>query len=99
MLRLSTILAASLSLVGVAQAQSPQYHAIPATASTKASVIADGVMWRCGSEGCVATNATSRPAIVCAQAVRQVGKLTSFSVGTAAFDADALAKCNAKAKA
>ena len=99
MLRLATILAASLSLAGVAQAQSPMYRAVPTTAPAKATVIADGVMWRCGSEGCVATSATSRPAIVCAQAVRQVGKLTSFSVGTAPFDADALAKCNAKAKA
>ena len=99
MLRFATLLAASLTLTGVAQAQSPLYRAIPATAPTKASVIADGVMWRCGTEGCVATNATSRPAIVCVQAARQVGKLTSFSVGTAAFDADALAKCNTKAKA
>ena len=99
MLRFATLLAASLSLTGVVQAQAPLYHAVPTTASAKATVIADGVMWRCGSEGCVATNATSRPAIVCVQAARQVGKLTSFSVGTAPFDADALAKCNAKAKA
>ena len=99
MLRFATICVASLSLAGVAQAQSPMYRAVPAATPANASVIADGVMWRCGAEGCVATNATSRPAIVCAQAVRQVGKLTSFSVGAAPFDADALAKCNAKAKA
>jgi hypothetical protein len=56
-------------------------------------------MWRCGSDGCVTANATARPAIVCAQAVRKVGKLSSFVVGTVAFDEAALAKCNAKAKA
>jgi len=99
MLRFATVLAASLALAGAAQAQSPTFRAVPATAVEQASVIADGVLWRCGAEGCLATNANSRPAIVCAQAVRKVGKLESFSVGTQAFDAEALAKCNAKAKA
>ena len=99
MVRLATLIAASLALSGTAQAQSPTYRAVPVAAIVHTNVIADGVMWRCGSEGCLATNATSRPAIVCAQAVRKVGKLESFSVGTTAFDADALAKCNTKAKA
>lgn len=100
----SLVLATALTLsagaiIEPAQAQSPAYRAVPATAvAANDTVIADGVLWRCGSEGCVATNATSRPAIVCAQAARKVGKLTSFSVGTQAFDEAALAKCNAKAK-
>jgi hypothetical protein len=98
MVRIALILAAAMTLTGTAQAQSPTYRAVPATAIAQDSVIADGVMWRCGTAGCVATNATSRPAIVCAQAARQVGKLESFAVGAQAFDADALAKCNAKAK-
>jgi hypothetical protein len=98
MVRIATILAASLTLSGTAQAQSPTYRAVPASAVAQTNVIADGVMWRCGSEGCVATNATSRPAIVCAQAARQVGKLESFAVGTQTFDAESLAKCNTKAK-
>jgi hypothetical protein len=97
---LATALMFSLgTAIGPAQAQSPAYRAVPATAVASAdSVIADGVLWRCGAEGCVATNATSRPAIVCAQAARKVGKLASFSVGTQPFDEAALAKCNAKAK-
>ena len=97
---LATALTLSLgAAIEPAQAQSPAYRAVPATALASAdSVIAYGVLWRCGSEGCVATNATSRPAIVCAQAARKVGKLTSFSVGTQPFDEAALAKCNAKAK-
>lgn len=80
-------------------AQSPAYRAVPVTSANAATVIADGVLWRCGDAGCTATNATSRPAIVCAQAVRKVGKLASFTVGAIAFDEAALAKCNAKAKA
>jgi hypothetical protein len=97
---LATALAFSLgAAIEPAQAQLPAYRAVPATALASVdSVIADGVLWRCGAEGCVATNATSRPAIVCAQAARKVGKLTSFSVGSQAFDEAALAKCNAKAK-
>jgi hypothetical protein len=92
---------ASLALLSVApaMAQSPAYRAVPVTAAAADTVIADGVLWRCGDNGCTATNATSRPAIVCAQAVRKVGKLASFTVGTTAFDEAALAKCNAKAKA
>ncbi len=97
---LATALTLSLgAAIEPAQAQSPAYRAVPATAlASNDNVISDGVLWRCGSEGCVATNATSRPAIVCAQAARKVGKLTSFTVGTQPFDEAALAKCNAKAK-
>jgi hypothetical protein len=96
---LATALILSMGAAIDAQAQSPAYRAVPATVvAANDTVIADGVLWRCGSEGCVATNATSRPAIVCAQAARKVGKLTSFSVGTQPFDEAALAKCNAKAK-
>lgn len=98
MVRFATLLAASLAFAGAAQAQSPIYRAVPATAVSQATVVAGDVLWRCGSEGCVTTKATSRPAIVCAQAAREVGKLASFAVGTDVFDADALAKCNAKAK-
>lgn len=95
----ATALTVSLgAMIEPAHAQSPAYRAVPVATAPTASVIADGVMWRCGDTGCVATNASSRPAIVCAQAVRKVGKLSSFVVGTEAFDEAALAKCNAKAK-
>jgi uridine phosphorylase len=98
MVRFATLLVASMALVGTAQAQSPTYRAVPAATVSEANVIADGVMWRCGTDGCVTSKATSRPAIVCQQAARQVGKLESFAFGTESFDAAALAKCNAKAK-
>ncbi len=105
MVRIGTLIAATAltfslgAMIEPAHAQSPAYRAVPVTVASASNVIADGVLWRCGSNGCVATNATSRPAIVCAQAVRKVGKLSSFIVGTAPFDDAALAKCNAKAKA
>ena len=105
MVRIGTLIAATAltlslgSMIEPAHAQSPAYRAVPVAVAASDTVIADGVLWRCGDDGCLATNATSRPAIVCAQAARKVGKLSSFSVGTVAFDEAALAKCNAKAKA
>ena len=60
--------------------------------------VARETLWRCGTEGCTASSGTSRPEITCAHAVREVGKVTSFSFKGEAFDADALAKCNAKAR-
>lgn len=99
MVRFAVMLAASLAFAGTASAAAPTYRAVPAAAVAVETVIADGVLWRCGAQGCLATNATSRPAIVCAQAARKVGKLESFLVGTQPFDAEALAKCNTKAKA
>jgi hypothetical protein len=75
------------------------YRLVPATAVTAAStVIASETLWKCNDAGCTASKATSRPAIVCAQAAKEVGKLTSFTAKGVAFTADELAKCNEKAR-
>jgi hypothetical protein len=74
------------------------YRLVPVTAASAGNVIVNELLWKCGADGCTALNATSRPAIVCAQAARQLGKIESFSVKGTAFDADALVKCNARAK-
>ena len=42
--------------------------------------------------------APEREAILCQLVARDAGKLSAFSAGGQAFDADALAKCNAHAK-
>jgi hypothetical protein len=60
------------------------YRLVPATAVTAAST--------------VIASETSRPAIVCAQAAKEVGKLTSFTAKGVAFDEAQLAKCNEKAR-
>lgn len=75
----------------------PDYRLVPSEAQSGNKVARD-VLWRCGDAGCTASNATSRPEIVCAHAVRELGQLTSFSFRGEAFDADTLAKCNAKAR-
>jgi hypothetical protein len=92
--------ALTLGVSAPAAAQTPTYRAVPVTQLARAdSVIIGDTLWACGPEGCTTSKATARPAIVCEQAVKKVGKLTSFSAGTKDFDADALAKCNARAKA
>ncbi len=75
------------------------YRLVPATAVTAAStVVVNDTLWKCGEGGCLAANSTSRPAIVCAQAAKKVGKIESFSVRGEAFTAEELAKCNEKAR-
>ena len=54
--------------------------------------------WRLQNGTFVAAQAPERPAVLCELVVRQVGELTSFTVGGKAYDTDQLAKCNAKAK-
>lgn len=92
--------ALTLTFVTPAVASNPTYRAVPVAkiATADAMVIAD-TLWACSDAGCVTGKATARPAIVCEQAAKKVGKLESFSVGATAFDEAALAKCNAKAKA
>ena len=80
-------------------AAAPMYKLIPATAvASVKSVVVGETLWRCGPTGCVAAESNSRPAVVCAQAARKVGKIESFTASGAAFSADELAKCNEKAK-
>jgi hypothetical protein len=77
----------------------PAYRLVPVTAVTSAkSIVVNETLWRCTTDGCVAAQSTSRPSIVCAQAVRKVGKIESFTANGTAFSAEELAKCNKKAK-
>ena len=90
----------ALGLTAPAFAQAPTYRAVPVAPVAKAgNVIVGDTLWACSTDGCTTGKATSRPAIVCEQAAKKVGKLASFTVGTLSFDEAALAKCNGKAKA
>ncbi|MFM7029208.1 MAG: CC_3452 family protein [Chakrabartia sp.] len=80
-------------------ANGPAYRLVPATAFSAAnSVVARDVLWKCAGDACVATKATSRPEVVCAAAVREIGKVTAFSANGKDFSAEQLEKCNAKAR-
>ena len=94
----------SMTLIGTTAhsafaAPAAMYRLVPATALPAAkTVLVSETLWQCNTNGCTANQSTSRPSIVCAQAVRKVGKIESFFSNGTAFDSDQLAKCNAKAK-
>ncbi len=61
--------------------------------------VAGDSIWRCSGSNCVSTNRTAtRPALVCAALVREVGALRRFSVDGRAFAAEELQSCNARAR-
>lgn len=75
------------------------YSAKPAAVADTAKFVARDTIWRCGPDGCVsASKANSRAAFVCEALVKEVGAVTSFRAAGETFDAEALAKCNARAK-
>lgn len=97
----AAIAAAALALApsaGFAQTPRGYYTATPATAPTKASLVTRSVVWNCEAGTCAAKKSDSRDGIMCEVVVKELGKLNSFSAGGKEFDADALAKCNARAK-
>ena len=101
MIAVAAAAAATLALVpvsGFAQTTRGYYSATPVAAPAKASIVTRSTVWHCGEGVCTASKATSRDAIMCELMVREVGALQSFSANGAAFDADALAKCNARAR-
>ena len=90
---------ASLALLSSsALAAGPYYSAEPATASAQQRFMARDNVWRCGEAGCTSSRTSSRPEIVCALLVRQVGALRSFSVDGRAFAPQELEACNSRAR-
>jgi len=105
MTRILTVLAALFAstllfgaAAGHAQAPSGYYVATPAAQPTKTSLMTHETVWRLSDTAYVADKAPEREAILCQLVARDAGKLSGFSAGGQAFDADALAKCNAHAK-
>ncbi|MBY8828287.1 CC_3452 family protein [Hephaestia mangrovi] len=93
------VAAAAMVSPAAAQARAAGYYtAIPAAAPSEASYVTRNTLWSCNGGTCVAQKAADRPQFVCERIAKSVGKLDSFSAGGEALDADALAKCNAKAK-
>ncbi|HMT43541.1 MAG TPA: hypothetical protein PKA59_03245 [Chakrabartia sp.] len=96
--------AATMSLLSLAPtiqpvhaAQGPDYRAKLVT-PVDGTRVASETLWRCAGGDCTAGKASARPGIVCVHVVRELGKVESFAFQGKDFDADALAKCNAKAR-
>ena len=99
-LSVAAALATSVMLLSAtaAPAQSAGYYsATPVTAPTKASVITSGTLWKCRDGVCTANKSTQRDVIMCQMVVQRVGARSAFSANGTAFEAEALAKCNARA--
>ncbi len=102
-LPLAASLLASVTLFGavsvpIAAAESGPAYRMVLAAPTDGKMVAGETAWRCGADGCVASMSTSRPAIVCAQAARKLGKVESFTVKGEAIPAADLESCNKRAK-
>jgi uncharacterized low-complexity protein len=93
--------AATLALapaVGIAQTPRGYYAATPVATPAKNSLVTRSTIWKCGEGVCVAAKANTRDGIVCELVAREVGQLSAFRANGSDFDAEALAKCNAKAR-
>ncbi|HZG09383.1 MAG TPA: hypothetical protein VEZ70_10440 [Allosphingosinicella sp.] len=81
-----------------AAAAAPHYVAQPAAQAASDTLVVRGLVWKCGPAGCTAGKSNSRPATDCAALARQVGSLIRFVAGGRELPAEALEKCNARAR-
>ncbi|MCW4461555.1 hypothetical protein OK349_07535 [Sphingomonas sp. BT-65] len=103
MIRLAPLAAAALSLAAfmpsAALAQSGGHYAATAVeAPKKTSFVTQNTIWKCKDAVCTAPKTSTQDKVMCERAVQRVGALSAFSVGGTAFDTEALAACNARAK-
>ncbi len=88
----------ALALATAAAAQTGYYVAVPATPPTAPSLVTHVTRWTLQGASYVANKAADRHQVLCRQLAEQTGPLASFTVRGSAYDADALAQCNARAK-
>lgn len=89
----------SLTLLGSAAMAQPNnsFYSITLAQPAATKTVVRDMLVNCDGAVCTAAAGTSRPAIVCASIVRELGAVTSFRAGNDALDGEALSKCNAKA--
>lgn len=99
LLSIAAMVAAALTATAPVKAQTGSYYtATVAAAPAETKLVTRSTIWTCKGTTCTAPKAGSRDAIMCELVVRQTGALTGFSAGGTAFDAEALSKCNSRAK-
>ena len=94
----ATIATLGLALATAATAQTGYYVAVPVAQPTAPSLVTHLTTWHAEGAAYVAPRSADRHQLLCRQVAGQVGQLGSFSVRGEAYDADALAQCNARAK-
>ena len=99
MIRLALVTLAFASVLLPAAASAANYYrAEPTAAPTQTRFVARENVWICNAGVCTSGRSSSRPAIVCATLVREVGTLRTFSVEGRAFAAEELESCNRRAR-
>lgn len=93
-----SLVAALATLTALPAAAQGYYAAKFATPPSKSRIVTRSTVWTCTDGLCTAARGDDRPAVLCELAAKTGGTLESFSAGGTAFDPDALAKCNARAK-
>ncbi len=95
------VLIATTLLSGAAAEAQPRsgafYSATLVAPAEAPRAIAGGVVWNCSGSDCSAPRGTSRPVVMCARLVREVGTVSAFVADGIALDAVALERCNAAA--
>ncbi|USI76504.1 hypothetical protein [Sphingopyxis sp. USTB-05] len=93
----SSVLIGGLAFISSAAtaAGGAYYRAELASPAPEARFVARDVVWACTDAGCVASQGTSRPLIMCSALAKKAGPVTSFAAGGKALEADDLARCNA----
>jgi len=81
----------------IAQPRAGFYNATLSAAAAENHAVAGGVIWSCEGADCSAPRGTSRPGVMCARLVRELGPVANFSANGEALDAAALERCNASA--
>ena len=74
------------------------YVAIPEAPPARATLLTRETIWRASGPAYVTGRQPERAAILCELLARSVGRLASFTAGGEAFDAERLARCNARAR-
>jgi|SRR5579859_1642693 len=98
-MRLLILACAALALGASAMAQPPRYSATLAEPlAAKKEIIVNSNVWRCEGSTCALVSNPNDPFSVrsCRGLARQVGTIAAYGGDNRAFDADKLAKCNAK---
>jgi hypothetical protein len=98
MIRPLFLAAALFATAPALAAQGAFYSAEPAAAPSQDRFVARDAVWRCAGGVCSAPRGNARPAIACAQLVREVGALRSFSANGTAFGTAELEACNRRAR-
>ena len=96
----AALLVGGTVIAGTAHAQAPAgyYVAVPAVQPARPTLMTRATPWALRGNAYVAARAPERDAVLCALVASNTGALESFSVAGRAYDADALARCNAHAR-